>query len=153
MPVEKDKKKRKLDEIVFGLSAAKGSSVFSPPLIPEKRSSGANLSHLSSSLQSQLSQQAGGGRNNSSSSHSGARSGTPSPAIPTSSPKDLQAFQNFMSNPLLSALSMFNAKDLKDLKDFSRFAANAANNFSAATKKDSGRAGGVCTYRLRLKVV
>lgn len=134
VPVEKDKKKRKLDEIVFGLSAAKGSNVFSPPHIPEKRSGAANFSHLNSSQ---------GVRNSSSSpqvsSHSGARSGTPSPAMPTPS-KEAQAFaQNFLSNPLLSALSMFNAKDLKDLKDFSRFAAT----MQQATKKDSTRASGM----------
>jgi hypothetical protein len=136
VPLEKDKKRRKLDEIVFGLS--KGSNMFSPPLVPEKRSGSgaANMSHQSQ-----------GGRNASSpqvSSHSGARSGTPSPAIPSASmgSKEAQAFaQNFLSNPLLSALSMFNAKDLKDLKDFSRFAANAAN-LQATTKKDTQRLSG-----------
>jgi hypothetical protein len=171
---------------VFGLSAAKGSSsVFSPPLIPEKRNSsdrGMNLSHLAASLQQRNNNNDergnSGGRNNNNNNSSpnqvsggarSSRSGTPSPAIPnlSSSIKDLQAFQNFMSNPLLSALSMFNAKDLnlKDLKDFSRFAANAANatNFnlsqqlsastgSTSKKHDSGSRGGAGTLFFTLQI-
>jgi len=139
-PAEKDKKKKKLDEIVFGLSAAKGSNVFSPPMSTSKS---ANQGHSSrdahsSSHHNQVS--SGSNRNPSSpqvSAHSGVRSGTPSPQVSAhQSAKDAQAFaQNFLSNPLLSALSMFNSKDLKD---FSRFAAGAAS-LSSANKKDSAR--------------
>lgn len=155
LPLEKDKKKKKLDEIVFGLSAAKGSSsVFSPPMSSGKGNQ-AHSSRDSHNNPSHNQGSSGSNRNAHSpqvSAHSGMRSGTPSPQVSAQqqSAKDVQAFaQNFLSNPLLSALSMFNSKDLKD---FSRFAAGAAN-LSSSNKKESPRnASGMYLYSSTLSL-
>jgi len=165
LPLEKDKKKKKLDEIVFGLSAAKGSNMFSPPMPSERGSSSKDHARHSNSSAGNMHPQAAHGSSSrntvSPQVSSGVRSGTPSPQVHHSASsaaaasaqasKDAQAFaQSFLSNmsnmtnnPLLSALSMFNSKELKDFSKYAAANAAAANlSASAASKKESAPRGG-----------
>jgi hypothetical protein len=172
LPLEKDKKKKKLDEIVFGLSAAKGSNMFSPPMPSEKSSSRDHQRHSSNLRQEMHSQNAHSSSRNTVSpqvSSSGVRSGTPSPqvhhqsssssaaAAAAQNAKDAQAFaQSFltnmsnMSNPLLNALSMFNTKELKDFTKYAAANAAAANLSASGNKKDNPRGGTTGTDLTRM---
>ena len=113
----KEKKRKKLDDIVLGLSAAKGQSVFSPPAsVPSASPSERKTPNLHSPPMSAHPR-----------GHSGSKEGKHQ--------QQQQLPQNIFSNPLLT-LSLFNSAAGKDL---SRLAAAGGAQSSSSLAKNTNQ--------------